>query len=437
MIAYYFRLAWLSIRKNILLTSLMVAAIGLGIGAAMTTITVNYLMGADPIPHKSDQLFYVQVDSWDPNQPYEEPNEPPDQLTWTEATNLMAARQAFRQSAMASTSMVIEPAEATQKPFVASVRLAFSDFFPMFDVPFLYGRGWDDSADNDRRRVVVLSKAMNEQLFGGRDSVGEQLVIDSESFTVVGVLNEWELTPKFFDVTTGPFNDMEDIYLPFMLKESMELPQGGNNNCWKPFEGGSFQSFLQSECINYQMWVELRSDAEREDYLSFLNNYVTEQKKLGRFPRPLNNRLSDVMQWMENQEVVQDDARMMMYMALMFLLVCLLNTVALLLAKFMGRSSEIALRRAVGASMRTLFLQHSIESALIGIAGGLLGIVLAWLGLQGISALYGDNVARLTGLDLPMLFTGIALAIVSAIVAGLYPTWRTCSVPPAGQLKAQ
>ncbi|MBU2427109.1 MAG: ABC transporter permease, partial [Gammaproteobacteria bacterium] len=66
MFSYYLRLAWLSIRQSYGLSLLMVLAIGLGIGAAMTTVTVNYLMSANPIPTKSEQLFYVQLDSWDP-----------------------------------------------------------------------------------------------------------------------------------------------------------------------------------------------------------------------------------------------------------------------------------------------------------------------------------------------------------------------------------
>ncbi|NVJ50939.1 MAG: ABC transporter permease, partial [Gammaproteobacteria bacterium] len=57
MFAYYFKLALLSIKRNPILTSLMVAAIGVGIGASMTTITVNYAMSGNPIPNKSDQLF--------------------------------------------------------------------------------------------------------------------------------------------------------------------------------------------------------------------------------------------------------------------------------------------------------------------------------------------------------------------------------------------
>lgn len=437
MITYYGRLALLSLKKNVLLTSLMIAAIGLGIGAAMTTITVNYLMSADPIPSKSDRLFAVQVDNWSPNEPYNQPNRPPDQVTWLEATQLTEAKMAYRQAGMGTSYGVIEPKGQDQKPYLASVRITYADFFPMFEPPFLYGSGWSAAADEGRELVIVLSKEANNELFGGANSVGETLTFENKIFRVVGVIDDWELRPKFFDVVTGAFNDMEDVYMPYTLKQELELGTSGNNNCWKPVNEETFQAFLNSECVNSQFWIELKDPADKAAYLDFLHNYVAEQKKLGRFPREQNNQLHNVMEWMEYHEVVADDAQMMMYMALMFLVVCLLNTIALLLAKFTGRFGEIALRRAVGASRRTLMLQYTVEAAIVGVFGGVIGLLLAWLGLQGISLLYGEQTKGLTSLDTTMVALGFGLAIASSILAALYPTWRACSVPPAGQLKTQ
>lgn len=251
------------------------------------------------------------------------------------------------------------------------------------------------------------------------------------------MLDDWEPKPKFFDLATGAFNDMEDVYMPYTLKAELELSTSGNNNCWKPVDEETFQAFLHSECVNSQFWVEFEDPDDKYAYLDFLHNYVAEQKQLGRFPREQNNRLHNVMEWLEYNEVVADDAQMMMYMALMFLLVCLLNTVALLLAKFTGRFGEIALRRAVGASRRTLMLQYTVEAAIVGVLGGALGLLLAWLGLQGITLLYGDETKGLTSLDTTMVLVGFALAIVCSILAALYPTWRACSIAPAGQLKTQ
>ena len=66
MFYYYFGLALRSLRRNVVLTVLMIAAIGVGIGASMTTLTMFRAMDHDPIPQKSRQLFAVQIDNWGP-----------------------------------------------------------------------------------------------------------------------------------------------------------------------------------------------------------------------------------------------------------------------------------------------------------------------------------------------------------------------------------
>ena len=74
---------------------------------------------------------------------------------------------------------------------------------------------------------------------------------------------------------------------------------------------------------------------------------------------------------------------------------------------------------------------------MIGLAGGVLGIGMTWLGLQGIKGLYGDFdfISRLVTMDWVMIFAAIGLAVISALGAAVYPTWRACSIQPASQLK--
>ena len=436
MFSYYLKLALLSCKRTWGMTLLMVLAIALGIGAAMTTVTVNYLMSANPIPQKSDQLFYVQLDNWEPNNPFFDNGDPPDQLTYRDATYLWQAKKAPRQVIMSGMAAVVEPKDKDALPFMVTGRASSADFFPMFDVPFLYGSGWDGAADEKKELVVVINAELNERLFGGRDSTGETLRLAGKDFRISGVMARWDPKPKFYDITTGPFEDVEEVFVPFSLITEQFFDRSGNTNCWKPTESG-FQAFLDSECIWTQLWVELPTSADREAYQSFINAYTAEQHKFGRFARQDNNKLSDVMTWLEQRQVVSDDASMMMAMALMFLAVCLLNTVGLLLAKFLGKASEIGVRQALGASHNDLFLQHLVESGVIGLAGGVLGLLLAWLGLEAVKAMYGDWIRDLAVLDLNMVLLAIALAISSSILAGLYPTWRACQVQPSQQLKAQ
>ena len=437
MFSYYLKLGWLSIQRNPLLSALMIAAIAVGIGASMTIITVNHVMSGNPIPQKSDQLFYVQLDGWDPNQEDENDFETPDQLTYLDAMALMRADKAYRQVASNRSSLVLEPQGEGERPFSVSTRNTWADFFPMFEPPFIYGSGWDDSADDNLEKLVVLSREINERVFGGENSVGRSVRLNGMDFQVVGVMDDYLPVPRFYDVTTGAFDEPADIFIPFNIAVEYEFPRNGNTSCWKSPDGDGFEAFLNSECVWIQFWAELRNDEEKQDYMAFLNAYAEQQKELGRFPRPINNRLSDVMEWMEDQEVVEEDARVMLGLSLLFLVVCLLNTIGLLLAKFLGKSTEISLRRALGASRSNLFIQHMIESGLIGLGGGIFGLGLTWLGLRGIEMLFGEFIENLVGLDWMMVLTAIGLAIVSALLAGLYPTWRACRIAPASQLKIQ
>src|SRR3984885_14612740 len=167
MFTYYFRLGLRSLRRNMVLTVLTIAAIAVGIGACMTALTVFRAMSGDPIPQKSHQLYAPQIDNRGPD---DHNRESPDglepQLTYTEVLELMKARTARRQTGISASRQALQPADPKQKPTKVYVRAAYTDFFPMFDVPFKYGGPWRTSDDEARAAVVVLTKDMNDTLFG-------------------------------------------------------------------------------------------------------------------------------------------------------------------------------------------------------------------------------------------------------------------------------
>ena len=161
MFNYYFGLAIRSLKRNIVLTVLMIAAVGVGIGASMTTLTVFRAMDSDPIPQKSRQLFAVQIDNWGPNSKgvlSGDKEHFQQQISYIDAVGLMNAHAAHRQSAMYVTGAALTPSNAELLPFQVQIRAAYTDFFGMFNTPFLMGGPWSAADDNGNADVVVISK---------------------------------------------------------------------------------------------------------------------------------------------------------------------------------------------------------------------------------------------------------------------------------------
>jgi len=194
---------------------------------------------------------------------------------------------------------------------------------------------------------------------------------------------------------------------------------------------------LNSECVWLQFWVELPTAQAERDYRQFLVNYAAEQKRVGRFHWDAQTILDDVPTWLTYQKVVPTEMRVSSLVAGGFLLVCLINSVGLMLAKLTGRASELGVRRALGASKAEIFTQCLIETAVVGLAGGLLGLALTKLGLIVERTILTDDMARLAHLNPGAVIITLCLSIVATMCSGLYPSWRASRVQPAWQLKAQ
>jgi putative ABC transport system permease protein len=437
MLAYQIRLAFRSIRRNPILSTLIVCGIGLGIGVSMTFITGHHMMSADPLPEKSDRLFVVQIDAWNPDRPWwsDRPDEPPNMLTYRDATGAMASDIPTYRSAIYPAEVTVYPGSDDLRPYREIARLCRGDFFRMFEPPFRFGSAWDDAADAGPEPVVVIDAETNQRLFGGEDSVGRLLRIDHRDFRVVGVLDRWKPLIKYYDPLGSEFAAPEAIYLPFAFSREMELYSYGTSSGWKSYSGKTFEDFVDSELIWLQAWVQLDSEEQKDAYLSFLDAYALEQKALGRHGRPVNNKLRDLMGYLRLEEVVPEEVKALVIISFVFLIVSSVNLIGILLGKFLARSPEISVRRALGATRRWIFVQHLIECELIGLLGGLLGLLLSVLFMYVAGRLF-DPPMEIDS-DLTMVGVGIVLALVAGLVAGIYPAWRVCHIDPGVHLKSQ
>jgi len=433
MFGYYLNLALRSFRRNRVLTALMVLAIALGIGACMTTLTVFRVLSGDPIPHKSDRLFYIQLDPQS-MQGFTPGDEPAFQMTRFDSETLLREKRGHRQAMMTGGAVAVTPERQDVPAFMTVARYTSADFFPMFDTPFLHGGGWSGGDDEAQARVAVLSREMARRLFGEANPVGRTVRLDQADFSVVGVLDEWQPSPRFYDMTLDSYGQRDEIFLPISTAVALQMGRNGSMDCWGDSNGD--QTSLNAPCTWIQYWVELDSPSKAGDYRAYLENYSELQRAAGRFERPTNVRMRNVMELLEFNRVVPGDVVMQLWLGVGFLLVCLLNTVGLLLAKFLRRSSEIGVRRALGASRLEIFKQFLVEAGVVGLAGGVLGLGLALLGLWGVRQ-QPVGYAELARLDLGMLVATFAIAIAASLLAGMLPAWRAVQVSPALQLKSQ
>jgi putative ABC transport system permease protein len=445
MFGYYLELAFRNLRRNPGLTALMIGAVALGIAVCVMTLTIYRAMSGNPIWWKNDVLYAVTMDFWDPQEPAwdDKPHLPPPQLTYNDAMAIYASDIPKHKVIMHKAVGIVSVDGRQVKPERVTTRVTTKDFFPIFDVQFQYGGTWSDAADSGPEPVVVISRKLNEKLFGGENSVGRRIRWDDNEFRIIGVRDHWMPLPAFYDVNNGSLEEPEDLYMPFGWNRALEILSAGNTNGWKPQDIKTYEEFLNSEDVWIQMWVELPDDGSRERFQAFIDNYAQEQKQAGRYQRPLNNRLTQVDQWLKDNDVVGNDDRVLVGLAFAFLAVCLLNTVGLLLAKFLNNAPITGVRRALGASRRQIFEQHLVEVGVISSIGAALGLALGGLLLLGLRALYtfdpmeGGGTQAIAHVDVGSVVTALALALLATIAAGLYPAWRIGRIPPASYLKAQ
>jgi putative ABC transport system permease protein len=434
MFGYYLGLAARSMRRNVALTTLMIVAVAVGIGASMTLLTALRALSADPIPAKSDRLFSARIDNWGPDSPNNAILS--DLLSYPDAMALMRARQGLRQSAMYATVFNVTPRSGAALAFTATARAVYSDFFAMFDVPVAAGAAWSRLDDDNHANVVVLGAKMAQRLFPRGDAVGHVITLGDQDYRILGVLAPWHFQPRVYDLTSRLYQDTEDVFLPLTTAADRKLASYGGIYCNKP--AGSDWTFMsRSECRWIQFWVELSSAAQRRSYLAFLNNYAREQGAVGRFHWPVNVALLDVNQTLKAENIVPTEMRIATIAAFGFLIVCLVNASGLMLADLSSRLAEFSVRRALGARRGQIFAQCLAEAAAVGVGGGVAGLALMLLGLAFERAILREDYARLVSLDGNAVLTTVVVAFATVIAAALYPAWQTSRLALAWQLKSE
>lgn len=434
MFFYYLDMAWRSIRKTPLLSALMVLAISIGIGITTTSLNIYQVMAFNPAGERSEQLHAVQLWSQGPNtwERYAE------LITYQDAMYLREGTLPRAQAAMFRTGQAIQSDNPDILPELRSVRVTDGDFFRLFSVPFLHGAVWSEQVDRQPAYEVVIGKALSLKYFNKENSVGEVLYLNRKPYQVVGVIDNWNPAPKYYDPTNGAFNESEAVYVPFSLTPVEEFSVWGNTNGWQFEPMVTYTDRMRSEKAWIIFWADLPDAQARESYRQWIKAYIEQQQALGRFTdtEKADVQLADVAKWLEVNKVLREDNKILVALSALFLCVCLVNILGLLLTKFLKRAPEVGVRRAIGASRAQIFAQHMVEVSLIGLLGGALGLLWAWGLLHLLTERFHmDDV--LTQLDASMWFISPAIAMAAALLAGWYPAWVICRTQPSVYLKSQ
>jgi putative ABC transport system permease protein len=433
-------LALRSSGRNKALTVLVVVLLAFGVAACMVSYAVFRATTGNPIPAKSSRLFVPQIDNVGPS--YNWGGDPRAGLSYIDAMALWKAREAKRQTILFASTWQLNPDDRPTQAMSLDGEAVTADFFPMFDMPFRFGSGWTEDDDARHASVAVISQDLNETLFDGRNSVGREVRLDGQLFRIIGVLQDWNPRPRFFDIgshgaTAYSFDDAGNVYIPFARATDMKKDSKFvfcPTASWRS-DTAHWDAYLRSECDRIDAWVQLDTLAEVAHYREFLHNYAAKQQRLGRFAWAPNIRLHNLTDWLAYQLGTPKVSSLSMLVSGSFLLIVLVNVVGLMLARFMRRAPEIGVRRALGASRAAIYRQFLTEAMTVGLFGGLLGVALTLLGVWGAGALFAPNIARLVHANASLVVLTVLVAVAATVVSALYPTWRAAQTQPAWQIK--
>jgi putative ABC transport system permease protein len=322
----------------------------------------------------------------------------------------------------------------------SQVMLATSaQFMPMFGVALRYGRNWDATEENARLPVVTIDTDLARKLFGTENAVGRSVKLKKTLFRVIGVFEPFAPQPRFYGLNVSAFSSdgNENLYVPYLAALDAGLTPFDSDSCDAPAAGSKEAvSFTDPvHCSALGLWVQLDTPQQVADYREYLTHYAEQQKALAGFGKKPQAQLISVAEWLKLQDVVPQSVRLNVWLAASFLLLCMFNVAGLLAARFLHRSAEIGIRRALGAPRFSVFMQHVLEASAVCLVGGVLALPLTLLGLW-ILRHQGNEFSGLARLDTPMFDALFVLALLVGALVGVLPAWRASAVEPGLQIKS-
>ncbi len=403
-----FRYACRTLRKNLLSTLVILASLGIGIGANSAIFSVVDALLLRPLPYpQPDRLAAVWLHSpaigifrdWpSPGQYIDIQNE----------------NHCFEQMALAQTrTLVLTGREQPER--IDAIRTQ-SSLLQMLGARTELGRLLLPEEDKPGKpAVAILSDRMWRRLFNSDlEIVGKSITLDGNAYTVAGVMQRGFLLNAEVMPSEEPM-DKVDVFLPLPL-------------------GADAASKRNDE--NYNIVVRMKpgfSVRQAQADIDIIARRIREKDKRGNSFGMHVVRLQD--------EVVGDVRRALLVLlgsvALVLLIACA-NVANLLLTRTAGREKEVAVRMALGAGWQRLARQLLTESGLLGILGGAAGLLVAQASLYVVRTMNPGNIPRLEdiGINGEVLAFTFGVSLVTGILFGVAPVWRAVTADPNTVLKA-
>jgi putative ABC transport system permease protein len=370
--------------------AVLTLALGIGANTAIFSVINNVLLR--PLPyHDPDRL--VTVSESNPKLGYPQITVTPGMLRlWREQNSEFAELGGEIYQSLNMTG--------GEKPEHVHAASTTPNFFTVFGVPPLLGRTFVASdKPPGGNRVVVLSYGLWQRSFAGnRDVIGKAITLSGMTYAVVGVM------PKEFRIFNPP--------AIFGLPTGNVQPQ-----LWTPYPGSMDEMgahfFLGFGRLKAGVPLA-RAQAELTALSWRLRTDSPAQKDWGASVQPLKEQIVSG---------ARPALRLLLAAVGFVLLIACANVANLSLARSAARGNEFAVRAALGADRSRLIRQLLVESAILAVLGGALGVLLARASLAGLVALQPANLPRLDEiqLDKTVLFFTLAISVATALLFGLVP----------------
>ena len=416
---YYLKVSYISLKRAPLPYALTVFILSVGLGVFFANATFYYQLNSDPLPHKSDKLFFPMMNLV----PYQCSNDcrTPRVLSYSNVTKLSQSDIPTKSAAMYSADGYLRQT-AEQPPLPVSIRITQRDFFTLFDVPLLHGSIWPD---NTARQEVVLTKATAEKLFGRTAVVGEKLLLDDRNVTVTAVLDNWQMLPRLYDANNrNHLSDADDIYLPLETGYDLNYLSNTQSSTFDNTDYRQLSTQGRTGALHQlQYWVQLDTPQQQQAYRLFMANLVQDEKAAGRHPSEPGNQLvamRDIVSYFGGES---SDIKAFALVTLLFLLVCLFNASHLSLNRYLSNQFEFSLRRALGASRSQLQLQMLADVLLMAVFTLSGALLTGYAGIKLMNHLLPRN-SLFSGWDSTLILGLLLVAFACSYLVTLYPSLR-------------